>query len=121
VAFAQFAVCGLLGSLLAALGEVVTVSGLTQGLPSILYAGLLSVGVAFTLQVIAQRYTRAADAAILLSSEILFAAIAAALVLGERLSGMQMLGGALIFACIVAVQLVPLMTSSSPVAAPGHG
>ncbi len=120
VAFAQFTVCGLLGCVLAGAQEVVTISGLIQGLPSILYAGLLSVGVAFTLQVIAQRHTRASDAAILLSSEILFSAIAAAVVLGERLSTVQMLGGALIFACIVAVQLVPLMADSKPVALHGH-
>ncbi|MGI9133941.1 MAG: DMT family transporter [Rhodoferax sp.] len=109
VACLQFVVCAVIACVLAGVQEVVTLHGLRQGLPTILYAGLLSVGVAFTLQVVAQRHTRASDAAILLSSEILFAAIAAALYLGERLNAIQWLGGAMIFACIVAVQIAPLV------------
>jgi len=114
VACAQFVVCGVLGCAAAATREVITLDGLVHGLPTILYAGLLSVGVAFTLQVVAQRYTRPADAAILLSSEVLFAAIAAALLLGERLDAVQMAGGLLIFASIVAVQLVPMFGAATP-------
>ena len=109
VAWAQFVVCGVLATACAALAEPITASGLHAGLPAILYGGLLSVGIAFTLQVVAQRHTRAADAAILLSSEIVFAALAAAVYLGERLNALQMAGGALIFACIVAVQVLPML------------
>jgi drug/metabolite transporter (DMT)-like permease len=108
VAFVQFVVCGVLSGIFALGMETNTVAGMVQGLPAIVYAGVLSVGIAFTLQVVAQRHTHATDAAILLSSEIVFAAIAAAIVLGERLSMTQWLGGALIFVCIVAVQIMPL-------------
>jgi drug/metabolite transporter (DMT)-like permease len=111
VALVQFVVCGVLACVFATGLETNTVSGLMQGLPAILYAGVLSVGIAFTLQVVAQRHTHATDAAIILSAEIVFAAIAAALVLGERLTAMQWAGGALIFACIVAVQVVPMLES----------
>lgn len=108
VACWQFLICGLLSLVLALATETVSPQGIAAGLPTILYGGLLSVGVGFSLQVLAQRHTRATDAAILLSSETLFAAVAGALYLGERLSGAQLLGCALIFGSILAVQLVPL-------------
>lgn len=107
LAVVQFVVCGVLASALALWVETVTPTGLWHALPAILYGGLLSVGVAFTLQVVAQRHTRPADAAILLSSEILFAALAGALYFGERLTAIQSVGGLLIFTAMVGVQLVP--------------
>ncbi|MQY50954.1 DMT family transporter [Rhodocyclus tenuis] len=109
VALTQFVVCGLLASTAALVTEPISLQGVEAAMPTILYGGLLSVGVGYTLQVVAQRHTRAADAAILLSSETLFAAIAGAVYLGERLDGMQMAGCALIFACILAVQLIPFI------------
>jgi drug/metabolite transporter (DMT)-like permease len=108
VAFGQFVVCGLLSLSAALLTEPVSLSGILAALPTILYGGLLSVGIAFTLQVVAQRHTPAADAAILLSSETLFAAIAGAIYLGERLTTIQVLGCSLMFFSILAVQLAPL-------------
>ncbi|BAL23921.1 DMT family transporter [Azoarcus sp. KH32C] len=109
VAMLQFLVCGLLGLAVGAAGEVVSTDALVRALPSITYAGVLSVGLGFTLQVVAQRHTQAADAAILLSCETLFAALAGRVVLGESMSVEQMAGGALIFACVMAVQLLPLL------------
>ncbi len=108
VAFTQFVVCGVLATVLACVRESVTIDRFAAALPAILYGGILSVGVAFTLQVVAQRHARAADAAIILSSEILFAAIAAALYLSEQLSPIQIAGGGLIFTCILAVQVLPM-------------
>lgn len=118
VAFTQFVVCGVLASGAALFSEPISGAGLSAALPAILYGGLLSVGVGFTLQVIAQRHTRAADAAILLSSETLFAAISGAIYLGERLDATQMAGCALIFACILAVQLIPFLERGE--SAPAH-
>ncbi len=108
VACTQFVVCGVLASLLAVVAEPISAAGVIAAMPAILYGGLLSVGIAFTLQVVAQRHTPPADAAVLLSSELLFAAVAGAIYLGERLSPLQLAGGMLIFACIVAVQVAPL-------------
>jgi drug/metabolite transporter (DMT)-like permease len=68
---------------------------------------VLSVGVGFTLQVIAQRHAHAADAAIILSSETVFAALFGAWFMGDRLSATGLLGCALILGCILAVQLLP--------------
>lgn len=112
LALMQFVVCGVLASVLALLVEPVTPAGLWMALPAILYGGLLSVGVAYTLQVVAQRHSRPADAAILLSSEILFAALAGALYLGERLTAIQLAGGVLIFTAMVGVQLVPALKTA---------
>ena len=70
---------------------------------------MLSVGVAFTAQVVAQRYAHAADAAILLSSETLFCALFGFLLMGDRLDAAGLAGCALIFASMIAVQLLPLV------------
>ncbi|MDP3030550.1 MAG: DMT family transporter [Rhodocyclaceae bacterium] len=118
VAFSQFVTCGVLASIGAVATETTQVAGVVAALPTILYSGLLSVGVAFTLQVVAQRHTRAPDAAILLSAETLFAAGAGAIFLGERLSVVQLSGGALIFACILFVQLAPLIMARPIMARP---
>jgi drug/metabolite transporter (DMT)-like permease len=107
VALVQFLVCGLLSTLAGLLLETTTLTGLWNAIPAILYGGVLSVGIGYTLQVVAQRHTRPAEAAILLSSEVLFAALAGALYLGERLAPIQLAGGFLIFACIVGVQVLP--------------
>jgi drug/metabolite transporter (DMT)-like permease len=107
VAFLQFVVCGLLSTLAGLMMEATTLTGLWSAMPAILYGGLLSVGIGYTLQVVAQRHTGPAEAAILLSAEILFAALAGALYLGERLAPIQLAGGLLIFACIVGVQILP--------------
>ena len=108
VAVTQFVVCGVLSMLVAVATEDIALAGLVAAMPAILYGGLLSVGVAFTLQVVAQRHTAATDAAILLSSEILFAAMAGALYLNERLTPLQLAGGGIIFICILGVQLAPM-------------
>lgn len=115
VAFTQFVVCGALATLAGLAQESTTSTGLWAALPAILYGGLLSVGIGFTLQVVAQRHTRPAEAAILLSSEVLFAALAGALYLGERLAPIQLAGGLLIFACIVGVQVLPRPHRVEPV------
>ncbi|WP_295009248.1 DMT family transporter [uncultured Dechloromonas sp.] len=116
VAVAQFIVCGLLSMLVALFTEEIAMDGIVAAMPAILYGGLLSVGIAYTLQVVAQRHAPATDAAILLSSEILFAAMAGALYLGERLSFVQLMGGVVIFVCILAVQLAPMFSRKTAAA-----
>jgi len=104
----QFAVCALLSGAAAALSEPLALDALlAAGIP-ILYGGLLSVGVAYTLQVVAQRHAPPAHAAVLLSLETVFAALGGALVLGERLPPRGLLGCALMFAGMICSQL-PLL------------
>ncbi len=109
VASGQFAVCGVLSLIAAFVNEPVGTSGLVAAFWPIAYTGVLSVGVAFTAQVVAQRYAQAADAAIILSSETLFAAGFGYLLLGERLNTAGLLGCGVMLGCILFVQLAPLV------------
>ncbi len=108
VASYQFLVCGVLGLVLGPVVESPSLVDFKEALGGIAYVGIMSVGFAFTLQVVGQRYTQAVDAAIILSSEAIFAAIAGFLVLGERLAPFQMSGALLIFCGILAVELIPM-------------
>jgi drug/metabolite transporter (DMT)-like permease len=107
----QFAVCSVLSAAAAALLETVSLGAiLAAGLP-ILYGGLLSVGVAYTLQVVAQRHAPPAHAAVLLSLETVFAALGGALLLGERLGPRGLAGCGLMFAAMILSQL-PLLVGA---------
>jgi len=107
VAFVQFLMCGVLSTLWGAAAESTTVAELADAGLAIAYTGVLSVGVAFTLQVVGQRWTSAASAAVILSSEAVFAALAGMVALGETLNAPQLLGCAIILGSILAVQLLP--------------
>lgn len=83
--------------------------GISAGWVAIVYSGVCSTAIAFTLQAIAQRYVPPANTAIILSSEALFAAAFGAILLHERLPPVGYVGAALIFVAILAVELVPAM------------
>lgn len=101
----QFAVCSALSLITAAALETTTPTSLMAAALPILYGGLLSVGVAYTLQVVAQRDARPAHAAIILSLESVFAALGGWLLLGEVLSGRALLGCGLMLAGMLLSQL----------------
>lgn len=107
---AQFLMVGVIGLALGFVFEDVSLSAIRGAGFELFYTAVVSGGLAFTLQVVAQRWTRASDAAILLSSEALFGALFGALLLGERLDGLGLAGCALIFLAILTVQLVPMLT-----------
>ncbi|MCA1367717.1 DMT family transporter [Bradyrhizobium sp. BRP14] len=106
----QFAVCAVAGSALAVIYEPLSLDVIRQALPQILYAGIFSSGIAFICQVVGQRYTTAPQAAIFLSSEALFAALFGVLLLDEIITPIGYLGCAVIFAAMLAVELVPELT-----------
>lgn len=108
VAFVQFVVCAFISLLFAFLFEEVVWESILLAAPAILYGGLLAVGIGFTLQVVAQKDAITSHAAIILSLEAVFAAIAAWAVLGETLSPRGLLGCALMLAGMIAAQLVPI-------------
>ena len=85
LASAQFAVCSALSLVTGLAIESVTLADLLQAALPILYGGFMSVGVAYTLQVVAQRNAPAAHAAIILCLEGAFAALAGWLVLDEAM------------------------------------
>lgn len=78
-------------------------------LPSLLYAGLLSGGVAFTLQILAQQYTPPSEAALIMSLEAVFAALAGAIVLSEPFTPVAITGCVLILLGVVLVEGGPIM------------
>ena len=80
-------------------------ASLRAALPAIAFAGVLSSGVAYTLQVVAQRRTRPAIASLLMSLEAVFAALFGWIFLRQALSPRQIAGCALVFAAVVFVQL----------------
>ncbi|MDU4891244.1 MAG: DMT family transporter [Clostridium sp.] len=103
----QFATCSIL-SLVVAFGfETITAVGIKGALMAILYGGLLSVGVAYTLQVVAQKDAKPTHAAILLSMESVFGVIGGALFLEESLNGRGLIGCVLIFVAIIISQIKP--------------
>ena len=105
LAFWQFAACSILSLMAAAMTEEIIWSGIIQARWTVLYGGVLSSGIAFTFQIIAQRHAHAAHAAILMSLEGVFAAFGGWLLLGETLSWRGLIGCGLILAGMLMSQL----------------
>lgn len=101
----QFATCSVLSLITAVMFESITMTGISQALIPILYGGLLSVGVAYTLQVVAQKNAKPSHAAIILSMESVFGAIGGAVLLGEVMSGRGYIGCILILIGILVSQI----------------
>jgi len=106
----QFLLSGLLHMGASALTEPVTVQAVQSVWEAVLYAGLVSVAIGFTLQAVGQRHAPAADAALILSLESVFAAIGGTLILHEQLEPLQILGAAIIFTAILAAQMLQFKT-----------
>lgn len=118
LAVTQFTVCAIGGLLLGVAFEPVDAAAIWRAMPEILYAGIFSGGIAFTLQAIGQRHTSAAQAAIFLASEAVFAGLFGAWLLGERLPPAGLLGCGLIFAAIIAVEALPPLFATKAAATP---
>lgn len=103
----QFIVCGVLSFVGAGLYETIVMSDVILALNSILYAALMSTGIAYTLQVVAQQHAKPSHAAIILSSEAMFAVLAGWLILGEVLTERGMWGCVLIMIGMLISQLLP--------------
>lgn len=101
----QFATCSFLSLISALIFEHITMSGISKALIPILYGGFLSVGVAYTLQVVAQKNAKPSHAAIILSMESVFGAIGGALLLGESMSSRGYIGCMLILGGILVSQI----------------
>lgn len=108
LAFVQFMVCAMASLATAAACETASAAGIAAAALPIIYGGALSVGVAYTLQVVAQRHAHPAHAAILLSLEAVFAAVGGWLILGEVMSGRGMAGCCLMFSGMLVSQLYGL-------------
>ena len=110
LAFLQFATCSVVSLLLAVLFEPIALNAIIDAGPALLYGGIVAVGVGYTLQVVAQKHAIASHAAIILSLEAVFAAIAGAWILGEALQLRGYIGCGLMLAGMLLAQLWPKKT-----------
>lgn len=101
----QFAVCAALNLIAAFFFEEITVAAVKTALYPLLYGGLCSVGIAYTLQTIGQKYSDPTFAAIIFSTESVFSAIGGALILKEEMLPRGYLGCLLIFVGIILSQI----------------
>jgi drug/metabolite transporter (DMT)-like permease len=105
LALIQYAVCGLLSAVAALAIERETWGGIPLAVPAILYAGVLSTGLAYTGQIVAQRHVPPAHTAVIMSMESIFAALSGWLMLDERLTGQQLAGCGLMLAGMLLAQV----------------
>lgn len=101
----EFLVCGLITLVLMLLFEHPTLSGILAAKWPILYAGVLSCGVAYTFQILGQRRTDPAIASLIMSLEAVISALAGWLLLGQSMSGREIFGCVIMFAAILLAQL----------------
>jgi len=115
LAFFQYVACSLLSLVTAAFFEPLSLDSIYQATIPILYGGILSVGIAYTLQVVAQKKAHPAHAAILLSMESVFAAIAGWFLLDEVMSLRQLTGCVLMLSGMLLSQLWGLASSMATI------
>ena len=101
----QFFTVGVLNLPLMFAFETPSLSAMTECWVSVAYAGLLSSGVAYTLQIVAQKDTHPTTASVLMSFESVFAVLAGMLLLGDRLSAWETAGCVVMFAAVILAQL----------------
>jgi len=103
----QFYLCALLSLIGMMIWETPSLQALFDGSTEILYAGVLSVGVAYTLQVFAQIRVPPHAAALVLSLETVFGALGGVWLLGEEMTTRMLIGAGLMMAAIVVAQVQP--------------
>ncbi len=101
----QFFTAGLMMTMCMFIFEKPSLSGIFAAKSTILYTGIMSCGVAYTLQMIGQRYTPPSAATLIMSLESVFAALSGWLILSEKLSIKEFIGCALVFAAVILAQL----------------
>ena len=105
LSFAQFLMVAVLSTIFMFVFEAPTIDQFRSAAVSIAYCGIMSSGVAFTLQIVAQRDLDPTIASLAMCLESVFSALAGWLILGETLSATELCGCALMFGAIVASQL----------------
>ena len=110
----QFAVDGVLSLIAAFLFEKPDFPALFRGWIPLLYTGILSCGVAYTLQILGQKNLHPTVASLLMSLESAFAVLGGWLILHERLTRRELLGCALMLAAVLLVQLAPAKKEKPP-------
>ena len=105
LSFLMSMLAGLLSGITALFFETIELQALLDCAVPILYVAILEVSIAFTLQIVGQRYTPPALAAIIMSLESVFAAVCGGIFLGESMSGRELAGCGIMFAAFIISQL----------------
>jgi drug/metabolite transporter (DMT)-like permease len=108
----QFLVVGITALIGALLFETITLDTLRAAAPDILYVGVLSTALTFTILTFALRATSPTEAAILVMTETLFAAFGAWLILNEKLTLISWTGAGAILLAAIIVQLQQVRSKS---------
>ena len=103
----QFLVCALLCIVCALFFDTFVPSGILLGIVPLLYRGIASIGVAYTLQIIGQRHVAPAKASVIFSLESVFSVIGGAILINEVMTGRAYFGCILIFCGIILSQIRP--------------
>jgi drug/metabolite transporter (DMT)-like permease len=119
-AFVQYGACSLFSLVVAVLYEPISMESIMRAAVPILYGGVMSVGIAYTLQVIGQRRAHPAHAAIILSLESVVAALGGWILLGETMSSRQIGGCGLMLFGMLLSQLWMFITAERSAAAGRH-
>ena len=105
LSFTQFFVSGVISCIMMFLFETPDTSAIMTAMVPLLYSGIMSCGIAYTLQIVGQKYTEATVASLLMSLESVFGVLCGALILHEVLVWNEILGCVIMFAAIVLSQL----------------
>lgn len=105
LSFIQFLTAFVLSTCMMFILEKPSLDGIRSAFPAIFYAGVISAGVGFTLQIVAQKYTSPTVASLILCSESGFSVLGGYIVLHEVLTKKELIGCALMFAAIIIAQL----------------
>jgi drug/metabolite transporter (DMT)-like permease len=105
LAITQYTVCAILSFIAALVFESNTLEGIYSAVIPLLYGGFLSVGVAFTLQIVGQKKAPPAHTAIILSLEAVFAVIGGVLILSETMTERKWIGCSMMLAGMVLAQV----------------
>lgn len=111
LSFFQFMTCSVLSLTTALFIETISIDTLTEAVVPILYGGICSVGIAYTLQVVGQKNAQPSHAAIILSMETVFAAIGGWIILNEKLGVQELLGCTIMLAGMLLSQLTNINKS----------
>lgn len=101
----QFVTASVVSWTLAFIFETPSIEAIRSALVPILYCGLASGGIGYTLQIVAQRFTNPTVASLLMSFESVFAVLGGAVLLHERMSTRELLGCMVMFIAIIVVQI----------------
>ena len=105
LSFLEFLTAAILTSVMMLIFEHPTVSGIKEAAPAIMYSGIMSCGIAYTLQVLGQKHASPVVASLIMCFESVFAAVAGWIILGEALSPRELTGCAVMFAAIILSQV----------------